>query len=291
MRFWKKKAHRRCKSLPKMGEVFAPAKINLTLHVTGKRDDGYHLLDSLVVFANVGDTIRVSPAARTSLTVSGPMARGVPVDDSNIMIRAAKLAGVGAALRLTKELPAAAGIGGGSSDAAATLRALADMSGLPMPGKAYTLGSDLPVCLLGQTARMTGVGEHVEVLPDMPTLDAVLVNPNQPVLTEAVFGRLERADNPAMPDTIPQGLSAVQLIEWLKGMRNDLEAPAMQAEPAIAQIFEALSKTPGCMLTRMSGSGGTCFGLYSDAETAASAAGRLKEQQPGWWVRVVRLNP
>jgi 4-diphosphocytidyl-2-C-methyl-D-erythritol kinase len=277
--------------LPKMVEVFAPAKINLTLHVTGKREDGYHLLDSLVVFANVGDTIRVSPAAQTSLTVSGPMARGVPVDDSNIMIRAAHLVGVGAALRLTKELPAAAGIGGGSSDAAATLRALSDMSGLPMPGKAYTLGSDLPVCLLGQTARMTGVGEHVEVLPDMPTLDAVLVNPNQPLLTKAVFGRLERADNPPMPDKIPQGLSAVELIEWLKGMRNDLEAPAMQAEPAIAQIFDALEKTPGCMLTRMSGSGGTCFGLYSDAETAASAAGRLHEQQPGWWVRVVRLNP
>ncbi len=274
-----------------MGKVFAPAKINLTLHVTGKRADGYHLLDSLVMFADVGDTIRVSPAAKTTLSVSGPLARGVPVDERNIMIRAAALARVGAAMRLTKVLPHAAGIGGGSSDAAATLRALSDLSGRPIPGNAHTLGADLPVCLLGQTARMRGVGEKVEVLPGMPTLHAVLVNPNLPVLTAEVFKRLKRSDNAPMPQEVPQGQTAAELIDWLRGMRNDLEAPAIEAEPVIEQVFSALTVTPGCMLTRMSGSGGTCFGLYSDAETAASAAGRLSEQNPGWWVVAVRLNP
>ena len=274
-----------------MVKVFAPAKVNLTLHVTGKRDDGLHLLDSLVMFADVGDTIRVSPAAKTTLSVSGPMARGVPVDDHNVMIRAAALAKVGAAMRLTKELPHAAGIGGGSSDAAATLRALSDLSDTPIPSKAHTLGADLPVCLLGQTARMRGVGERVEVLPGLPTLHAVLVNPKLPVLTKEVFRRLRNSENPPMPEEIPQGLSAPELIEWLKGMRNDLEAPAIEAEPVVAQVFDTLAVTPGCQLTRMSGSGGTCFGLYSDAETAASAAGRLHEQHPGWWVVAVRLNP
>jgi len=274
-----------------MGKVFAPAKINLTLHVTGKRADGYHLLDSLVMFADVGDTIRVSPAAKTTLSVSGPLARGVPVDERNIMIRAAALARVGAAMRLTKVLPHAAGIGGGSSDAAATLRALSDLSGRPIPGNAHTLGADLPVCLLGQTARMRGVGEKVEVLPGMPTLHAVLVNPNLPVLTAEVFKRLTQSDNAPMPQEVPQGQTAAELIDWLRGMRNDLEAPAIEAEPVIEQVFSALTVTPGCMLTRMSGSGGTCFGLYSDAETAASAAGRLSEQNPGWWVVAVRLNP
>jgi len=274
-----------------MGKVFAPAKINLTLHVTGKRADGYHLLDSLVMFADVGDTIRVSPAAKTTLSVSGPLARGVPVDERNIMIRAAALARVGAAMHLTKVLPHAAGLGGGSSDAAATLRALSDLSGRPIPGNAHTLGADLPVCLLGQTARMRGVGEKVEVLPGMPSLHAVLVNPNQPVLTAEVFKRLTKSDNAPMPQEVPHGQTAAELIDWLREMRNDLEAPAIEAEPVIEQVFSALTVTPGCMLTRMSGSGGTCFGLYSDPETAASAAGRLSEQNPGWWVVAVRLNP
>lgn len=256
-----------------MVKVFAPAKVNLTLHVTGIREDGLHLLDSLVMFADVGDTIRVSPAAQTSLTVTGPMARGVPTDEHNIMVRAANLARVNTAMRLTKELPPAAGIGGGSSDAAAALRALSNLSGRPIPGNAHILGADLPVCLLGQTARMRGVGERVEVLPDMPMLHAVLVNPNIPVLTKEVFGRLQGTENSPMPEQIPQGLSAAELVEWLKTMRNDLEAPAMQFEPAIAQIFAALEVTPGCQMVRMSGSGGTCFGLYFDEETAASAAG------------------
>lgn len=273
-----------------MVKVLAPAKINLTLHVTGRRPDGYHTLDSLVMFADKGDRIALAPSDVTSLTVDGPLAEGVPLGHGNIMIRAAALMGVSAEMRLKKKLPHAAGIGGGSSDAAATLKALSEFSGKPVPDKAISLGADVPVCLLGRAARMRGIGEVVEPLDDMPVLNAVLVNPKLPVLTAEVFRRLRKSDNPPMPEALPQGLSNIELIEWLKGMRNDLEAPAIEAEPVIKQVFDTLEVTPGCMLTRMSGSGGTCFGLYSDAETAASAAGRLKQEYPGWWVTAVRLN-
>lgn len=273
-----------------MVKVLAPAKINMTLHVTGRRADGFHLLDSLVMFADIGDTVRVKCADELSLAVDGRMSAGVPVDERNIMLRAAQFIGVGAAMRLTKKLPIAAGIGGGSSDAAATLKALSELSGKPIPDNLIELGADLPVCLLGRTARMRGIGEQVEPLDGLPKLHAVLVNPNRPVETEAVYSRLTTHENPPMPETIPTGQKAAELIGWLKTMRNDLEAPAMKAEPVIAQVFQALEVTPGCLMTRMSGSGGTCFGLYANRETARAAAGRLREQQPGWWVSAARLN-
>ena len=273
-----------------MVKVLAPAKVNLTLHVTGRREDGYHLLDSLVMFADKGDRVGVSLADETELSVDGPMVDGVPLDERNIMMRAARLMGVPARMKLKKKLPHAAGIGGGSSDAAATLKALSDLSGKPVPETAVELGADVPVCLLGQAARMRGIGDLLEPVDDLPVLDAVLVNPRLPVLTAEVFRRLKQHENPPMPDQLPHGAGAAEMIEWLRGMRNDLEAPAIEAEPVIGQVFETLEVTPGCLLARMSGSGGTCFGLYSDPETAASAAGRLKEQNPGWWVNAVRLN-
>ncbi|WP_306155080.1 4-(cytidine 5'-diphospho)-2-C-methyl-D-erythritol kinase [Roseovarius sp. MMSF_3281] len=273
-----------------VSERFAPAKINLTLHVTGRRADGYHELDSLVVFADIGDRLHVARSDTTMLTVDGPMAAGVPADDSNLVVKAAALMGVPADIHLEKHLPNAAGLGGGSSDAAATLNALAELSGRAVPEDVIRLGADIPVCLYGRTARMRGLGEIVEPVTDLPVLHAVLVNPKLPVMTREVFAGLERADNPGMPEALPEFDGASALIEWLATMRNDLEAPAIQAEPVIQQVFDVLSVTPGCLLTRMSGSGGTCFGLYSDAETAASAAGRLQEQQPGWWVEAVRLN-
>ncbi len=273
-----------------VSEGFAPAKINLTLHVTGRRPDGYHALDSLVVFADIGDRLRVRQSDTTMLTVDGPMAAGVPADDSNLVVKAAALMGVPADIHLEKHLPNAAGLGGGSSDAAATLNALAELSGQALPEDVIRLGADIPVCLYGRTARMRGVGEIVEPITGLPVLHAVLVNPKLPVMTKAVFAALERADNPTMPDELPAFEGSGDVIEWLATMRNDLEAPAMRAEPVIQQVFDALSVTPGCHLARMSGSGGTCFGLYSDAETAAAAAGRLQEQHPGWWVEAVRLN-
>ncbi|WP_294619621.1 4-(cytidine 5'-diphospho)-2-C-methyl-D-erythritol kinase [uncultured Roseovarius sp.] len=271
-------------------EGFAPAKINLTLHVTGRREDGYHELDSLVVFADIGDRLRLRESETTMLTVDGPMAAGVPADASNLVVKAARLMGLSADIHLEKHLPNAAGLGGGSSDAAATLKALSEMSGKPLPEGLLGLGADIPVCLHGRAARMRGVGEAITPVAGLPELHAVLVNPKLPVMTREVFAGLERADNPAMPEELPKFDDAGALVEWLATMRNDLEAPAMQAEPVIQQVFDVLSVTPGCHLTRMSGSGGTCFGLYSDAETAASAAGRLREQHPSWWVEAVRLN-
>jgi 4-diphosphocytidyl-2-C-methyl-D-erythritol kinase len=271
-------------------EAFAPAKINLTLHVTGRREDGYHELDSLVVFADIGDRLRVAPSDTTMLTVAGPMAAGVPVDASNLVVKAAGLMGVTADIHLEKHLPNAAGLGGGSSDAAATLATLAELYGRPVPDNLLGLGADIPVCLHGGAARMRGLGEQIAPLAGLPVLHAVLVNPKLPVMTKEVFAGLERTQNPAMPETLPAFKGAGELIEWLATMRNDLEAPATRAEPVVQQVFDTLKVTPGCHLARMSGSGGTCFGLYSDAETAASAAGRLHEQNPGWWVKAVRLN-
>lgn len=271
-------------------EVFVPAKVNLTLHVTGQREDGFHLIDSLAVFADVGDRLRITLPGDGRLTVEGPMAEGVPVDDSNLVLRAARMTGVRADFVLEKNLPHAAGLGGGSGDAAATLRVLAGFAGKPVPADGIALGTDLPLCLLGRAARVTGIGETVTPLPGLPALDAVLVNPNRPVPTSQVFAMLRQKHNPAMPERIPSFHGPADLVDWLGRQRNDLETPAIEAEPMIAQVFETLEKTPGCQLARMSGAGGTCFGIYQDAETAGSAAGRLAEAFPGWWVVAVRLN-
>ncbi|QIE47617.1 4-(cytidine 5'-diphospho)-2-C-methyl-D-erythritol kinase [Pseudohalocynthiibacter aestuariivivens] len=272
-------------------ESFAPAKINLTLHVTGQRSDGYHTLDSLVMFADVGDHVRASAAEQTSLRVVGPTAHRVPKGADNLVYRAATLMGVSAALTLEKHLPIAAGIGGGSSDAAATIRALAELSGRPIPADVLALGADAPVCAAGVgAARMSGIGDLVTPVRGMPTLHAVLVNPKIPVLTAEVFQRLRNRNNPAMPDDLPIGTDASGLIAWLAGMRNDLQDAAIECEPVISQVFASLEVTPGCLLTRMSGSGGTCFGLYGDEETAASAAGRLSEAFPSWWITATQLN-
>ncbi|WP_138934832.1 4-(cytidine 5'-diphospho)-2-C-methyl-D-erythritol kinase [Roseovarius arcticus] len=273
-------------------EVFAPAKVNLTLHVTGQREDGYHQIDSLVMFADIGDSLTVRRADRTVLELTGPMADKTPPGDDNLVIRAAKLMGVTAHITLDKRLPIAAGIGGGSSDAAATLRALSKLTGKPIPDDVLPLGADARVCCAADlgAARMTGIGDHVIAAPGLPQLHAVLVNPNLPVSTSEVFRHLAKRDNPPMPETLPTGCDASELIAWLQEQRNDLHTPAMASEPAIKQIFKTLEVTPGCLLTRMSGSGGTCFGLYADAETAASAAGRLQESHPGWWVAAACLN-
>ena len=271
-------------------EAFAPAKVNLTLHVTGQRADGYHMLDSLVMFADIGDRVRVSASSRPVMVYGGPMADQIPTDGSNLVARAADMMGVSATIRLEKALPPAAGLGGGSSDAAAVLRALHALTGAPMPKDVLPLGADVPVCLYGKAARMQGVGDVILPAVKLPELHAVLVNPRIPVLTAEVFKRLKKRDNPPMPVNLPRGVEMMELVDWLREMRNDLEAPAIEAEPVIETVFNALQVTPGCLLTRMSGSGGTCFGLYADAETAASAAGRMAEEHPNWWVAATRLN-
>ncbi|EPX83007.1 4-(cytidine 5'-diphospho)-2-C-methyl-D-erythritol kinase [Salipiger mucosus] len=275
--------------------VFAPAKVNLALHVTGRRDDGYHMLDSLVSFAPVGDWLIVTEAEGLSLTVEGPEAAGVPTDAGNLAVRAAALlAGArGAALRLDKRLPAASGIGGGSADAAAALRGMAAHLGpcagqperlLEERGEAIlALGADVPMCLLSKPLRVGGIGEALSpvALPDVP---AVLVNPRLPVSTPAVFKALSARDNPPMPDPLPQMQDAAALIAALRGMRNDLEAPARAVQPVIGAVLDALQGQPGCGLARMSGSGATCFGLFTEPTEAQAAARALQAAHPDWWI-------
>ncbi|RAP42399.1 4-(cytidine 5'-diphospho)-2-C-methyl-D-erythritol kinase [Rhodovulum viride] len=268
-------------------EAFAPAKINLTLHVTGQREDGYHLLDSLVVFADIGDRLTLERAEDLSLSVSGPRAGGVPVDGRNLVLKAAALfgPGPGAAIRLDKRLPAAAGIGGGSSDAAAALRGLAALWGrdLPGPEAVLSLGADVPVCLAPGPVRMRGVGEEILPAPALPDFGLMLVNPGVEVPTPAVFKGLVRKDNAPMPD-LPNWTSAAVLAEWLAGQRNDLEPPARAEAPVIGEVLAAIAASPGCLLARMSGSGATCFGIYPDRAAAEHAAILLRESRPGWWV-------
>lgn len=265
-------------------EAFAPAKINLTLHVTGQRADGYHLLDSLVVFADVGDVVRVSPADEMSLQVTGPRAFGVPEDARNLCWKAAEAFGAPVAITLEKHLPAAAGIGGGSSDAAAVLRAMEAAFGWRFEGHALVLGADVPVCRLAQAARMSGIGEIVEPVT-VPALHAVLVNPGVEVPTPTVFRGLASKQNAPMA-ALPEPSA---FFDWLAGQRNDLEPPALAETPVIGQVLEALTEA-GAGLSRMSGSGATCFGLFEDASAAQRAARHLQQAQPGWWVTESRLS-
>jgi len=234
-------------------KAFAPAKINLTLHVTGKRSDGYHLLDSLVVFGDIGDRITVSPAAAATLTVGGPMADGVPVDRRNLVLKAAELMGVGAYIHLDKHLPVAAGLGGGSSDAAATLRALSHLTGKPLPDLALvlTLGADVPLCLADGLIRMQGIGDLLQPLGKSPPLSLILINPGVALATSAVFQRLGRSDLAPMSDQ-PADRAGAAWLDWLAAQRNDLEAPAMALEPAIGQVLQQLRDSVGCVLARMS---------------------------------------
>ncbi len=267
----------------------APAKLNLCLHVTGRRDDGYHLLDSLVVFADVADRVLAQPARGLSLVVAGPEGMGLQAEADNLVLRAARMMdGSDVALVLDKCLPVASGIGGGSADAAATLRLLQRMTGqsLPPMGQILGLGADVPVCLAGQPARMSGIGEIVTPLPPLPPLACVLVNPRLPVPTPQVFAALQSRDNPPLPDLPLQALSTAEsLCAWLHAhSRNDLVAPAREVAPILADVHAALAATPNCLLARMSGSGGTHFGLYGSLAAAQRAAEALRAAHPFWWI-------
>jgi 4-diphosphocytidyl-2-C-methyl-D-erythritol kinase len=274
--------------------VFAPAKINLTLHVTGQRADGYHLLDSLVVFADVGDWVHLAPADRLTLAITGPQAAALPVSDDNLVLRAARLmGGACAAITLEKRLPVASGIGGGSADAAAALRACAEMWGCALPAAAevLALGADVPVCLAGRPVRMTGVGEGlVPLAQPLPAGWLVLANPGVAVPTPAVFRALTKRDNAPMPGVLPQFATLAALAAFLHAQRNDLEPPAMQLAPVIASCKAALAAQRGCLLARMSGSGATCFGLFADERAAIAAEAALQAAEPGWWVAAGALR-
>lgn len=272
----------------------AAAKINLTLHVTGQRADGYHLLDSLVVFAELADRISARRAPTLSLTVTGPMASGVPAGGDNLVLRAARLmaAAPPLALRLEKHLPVASGIGGGTADAAATLRLLARLTGQPLPDAAalLQLGADVPVCLAGCPARMRGIGEMLDPVPPLPGFWLVLVNPGVAVPTPAIFRALASRQNPAMPE-VPHLADAGALARWLAAQRNDLQPAAVAIEPVIARVLAALADQAGCLLARMSGSGATCFGLFAEESAAMPATAALQAAHPGWWVVGTRPLP
>ena len=270
----------------------APAKVNLCLHVTGQRVDGYHLLDSLVVFADIGDVIEVRAAPTLSLRVVGPQAQGLPLGEDNLVLRAARaFAGAsGAEITLTKNLPVASGIGGGSADAAATLRALARLWAMPLPDadSVLRLGADVPACLAGRPLRMQGIGEWLQPLPDLPAAHLVLINPGVAVATPAVFKALPAKNNSALPD-MPGFASAVEMAQWLTAQRNDLEGPALQLAPVIGVVKQALATAPGCLLARMSGSGATCFGLFAEPAQAQSARAAISAARPDWWVACGRV--
>jgi 4-diphosphocytidyl-2-C-methyl-D-erythritol kinase len=278
---------------------FAPAKVNHALHVTGQRDDGYHLLDSLVILATTGDRLELGPGETVTLALAGPQAAGVPVEGNLVLKAAAALALAagrpcpGASVRLDKQLPAAAGLGGGSSDAAAALRALnrlwnfgLDMASLAAIGEG--IGADVPVCVAAASARIQGIGEHVTLIPGLPEFHLVLAKPACALATASVFANLKERDNPALPDLPERWHSLAQLVDSLASCRHDPTAPAIAAEPAIGEVLAALAAAPDCLLARMSGSGATCFGLFATAGEASAAAAALARRHPDWWVAAAR---
>lgn len=278
----------------------APAKINLFLHVTGRRpaqglQAGYHELESLVVFAQDAeacDRIAVSNADTLSLTLDGPQAAALTENrDDNLVLRAARqlqaMNGKGAAIALTKTLPVASGIGGGSADAAATLHALRALWQIEVDDDtlghmAAQLGADVPVCLFGRAAVMTGIGERIVAQPALPPFWLVLVNPGVALATKDVFAALAGQFGPSMPlERRPD--SAADLAILLRARRNDLEAPARFLAPEIDPVLAALKAQNGCLLARLSGSGATCFGLFAEKRDADFAARNLSRAYPKWW--------
>lgn len=275
----------------------APAKVNLALHVTGRRPDGYHALESLVVFTDLGDELEATPAAADTLRISGPFAAAVGNGDTNLVLRAVRAfrerwpgrAPPGLALSLRKNLPVAAGLGGGSADAAAALRLLAGLAATPIPESelqalALTLGADVPACLLSRPCVLGGIGETIAPLAAFPACHLVLVNPLIPVVTADVFRRLTTHDHPGLPP-LPSPASQLTLLGlWLEETRNDLEPPAIAIAPVIGTLIATMRQRQGCILGRMSGSGATVFGLFGSSAQAHQAAHDLRATYPDYWV-------
>ena len=266
----------------------APAKINLALHVLGRKDDGYHELDSIVAFADVADRLTFAEAPDWRLQITGPFARALPLGDDNLVLKAARAfaeahPGQGGTYRITleKNLPVAAGIGGGSADAAAALRALARFAGVAeMAGLkriAATIGADVPVCLLGRTCRMRGIGDEIDILDDVPSMPAVLVNPGIALKTADVFAKL------ALQPGAKAFSGLARDSDW-GSHRNDLTMPALILAPAVGKVLAVLRAEPDVSYARMSGSGATCFGVFASSEAAKQAALRISQTHPQWWV-------
>ncbi|MGR3542137.1 MAG: 4-(cytidine 5'-diphospho)-2-C-methyl-D-erythritol kinase [Hasllibacter sp.] len=267
----------------------APAKVNLTLAVTGRRADGYHLLDSLIVFAGIGDVIAVAPGPDLTLTVTGPMAAGVPADGRNLVLRAAQAlrAGAGAAITLDKRLPHGGGIGGGSSDAAAALALLSRLWGVPAlpPEAGLALGADVPVCRAAPGPQfMRGIGERVLPAPDLPGLWIVLAAPPVHLSTPEVFRSFAagRAPSRRGPAEAPPSDPA-ELIAWLsRAERNDLAAAAYALEPSLRAVRDEMAG--GALAAGLSGSGAAHWALHGGRPEAEAQAAALRAAHPDWWV-------
>lgn len=274
----------------------ARAKINLALHVIGRRPDGYHELDMLVAFADTGDTVILAPSDQDRFDIDGPMAGGIQADADNLVLRALRgfreTTGCTAplAIRLTKRLPVASGIGGGSADAAAMLRGLSRLYGWTTEDPAIvavarSLGADVPMCLASLPARVTGIGERIAPTTGRLAFGLLLVNPRVGVSTPAVFKALERRDNPSLPP-LPTLNTVTDLTAYLVGKtRNDLERPAKAMAPVIVDALADIASLPGVRLARMSGSGATCFGLLDDQPAAETAAAIIADKHPDWWIQ------
>lgn len=283
----------------------APAKINLTLHIVGRRDDGRHALESLVVFTRSGDTLSLEPGGALTLTLDGPMAAAAGSLDDNLVIRVSRalerrIEGLRlGAFHLMKRLPVAAGIGGGSSDAAAALRLLARLNGLApddprVAAAAAETGADIPVCLAAKARMMTGVGETLGPMLSLPPLLALIVNPGIPLATKAVFARMDlpagwRTNASAHP-VIADGQTSDTIFGQLRRGRNDLEDAACVLAPVVSDVLAVLGAAPGCRLTRMSGSGATCFGLFTDCRAAGRARKAIRRAHPDWWLKTTMLG-
>jgi len=284
--------------------VLAPAKVNLFLQILGRRDDGYHLLESLFAFADFGDTITVRDAEKLSFRVEGRFSEICEIagcaGENNLVFKAVQTLekfaqGKGAEIILHKNLPLSAGLGGGSADAAAALKALQILWDVEIPEDtlfeiALKLGADVPACLLGKPCFVGGVGETLSPLEEFEPLEAVLINPLKPLSTPLVFKAFKTSKRPF---SLPMALSGEYRLEQeklLEETRNDLQGPAIALCPEVAQILRALGGCDGCYLPRMSGSGATCFGLFHSREHAEKAAAWLTREHPGWWVQACRLE-
>lgn len=287
--------------------AFAPAKINLNLHVTGRRADGYHLLDSLVAFADIGDEIEIVPAREFSFRVAGPFAdkfgpqeiSSAP-DSKNLAVRAAlDMAGLTGKmpdfeLNLVKNLPLGGGIGGGSADAAAVMRGLLayweiEESWPGLMETAVSLGADVPVCLMGKPAFMRGIGEQITPLTSFPEMPAVLVHPGKHCSTVEMFRRYR--EDFSSETLMPEGFKTPEdLADFLRETGNDLTRAACEIVPEIKTVIEALSAQKGSVLTRMSGSGSCCFGLFQSQVQAGGAAAKIQAAHPDYWVRPCRIT-
>ena len=287
----------------------ACAKVNLTLRVNGRRADGYHDLESVVAFADCADRLTLTPGADLNLKMTGPLAEACGDTSDNLVLKAARLLGErvpdmkAGSFSLDKVLPVAAGIGGGSADAAAALRLLAQLNGLALDDPhiievARLTGADVPVCVNSRGCVMTGVGETLQPL-SLPKMPCVMVNPSVPVATSAVFKALGLRNGELrvgvtdvlLQDRWPDGEASLEdWVEALAASSNDLEAPAMRVQPVIGKVISALNATNGAWLARMSGSGATCFAIYENTAEAGRAAEQLRRDHPGWWVHAGTLS-